>query len=76
MPHNMVYMIARKTIFMIVLSIRKLREKEIVVKAGDFNVHIGSNPQNYEDQHRDYGDRVRNKKGERILYFCPAINIT
>ena len=34
---------------------RKLgEEKEIVVIAGDFNDHIGSNVEDYEDQHGAY----------------------
>ena len=54
----------------------KLQEKDIVVAAGFFNGHVGSNPENYEAQHGDYDYGVRNKKGERILEFCAGMNIT
>ena len=55
--------------------VRKLREKEIVVIAGDFNYQVVSHPGDYEDQHRGYGYGVRNKEGKRILEFCAAMNM-
>ena len=33
----------------LVNDLRKLREKEVVVIAGDFTGHVGSNPKDYED---------------------------
>ena len=33
--------------------VRKLGKKEIVVI--DFNGHVGSNPENHEEQHKNYG---------------------
>ena len=65
-------------ISMIALSmlLKKLEEKEIVVIAGDFNCHVGSNPENYEYQLGGYGYGVRNKEGEMILQFCAAMNMT
>lgn len=56
--------------------LRKLGKKEIVVIAGDFNCHVGGNPEDYEDQHGDYSYGVRNKEVERILEFCAAVNLT
>ena len=52
--------------------VRKLGEKEVLV-IGDFNGQIGSNPENFEEQHGGYGYGVRNKEGERILEFCAGI---
>ena len=55
-------------ISMIALSmLLKKLEKEIVVIAGDFNCHVGSNPENYEYQLGGYGYGVRNKEGQMIL---------
>ena len=47
--------------------VRKLREKEIVVIPGDFNGHVGSNPEKYEGQLGGNSCVVRNKGGEKIL---------
>ena len=55
-------------ISMIALSmLLKKLEKEIVVIAGDFNCHVGSNPENYEYQLGGHGYGVRNKEGQMIL---------
>ena len=35
--------------------VRKLGEKEILVIACGFHGHVGSDPENYEDQHGGYG---------------------
>ena len=35
--------------------VRKLGEKEILVIAYGFHGHVGSDPENYEDQHGGYG---------------------
>ena len=58
------------------INVTKLGETKIIVIAGDFNGHVGSNIENYEDQHGGYGYGVRNKDGERILEFCTAMNKT
>lgn len=47
----------------------------IALVAGDINGHIGSNPENYENQHEHYGYGVRNKERKRIL-ICAAMNVT
>ena len=52
--------------------VRNLKEKELVVIAGDFNGHIGSNPKTYKDEHGRYGYGVGNKQREKILDFCAA----
>ena len=44
-----------------VCVVRKLREKDTVVKAGDFNGHVGSSPENYEEHHGGYDYGARNK---------------
>ena len=41
--------------------VRKLGE-EIVVLAGDFDSHVGSNPEKYEDHHGGYGFRYKEKR--------------
>ena len=55
---------------------RKLGEKKIVLKAGDFNGCVGSNRKDYEDQHGGYSYGNRNREGQRILEICVAINMT
>ena len=69
-------MIARKMIFLIALPmLQESHSGKKLFTAGDFNDHLGSNPENYDEQHGDYGYGVRNKKGERILEFCTAKNM-
>ena len=64
-------MIARRVISVKVISVtRKLGQKEIVVIAGDFNDHVGSNPEDYDDQHGGNGYGVRNRKGKGFLSFA------
>ena len=59
----------------IIKVVRKLRGKEIVVIAGDFNGHVGSNTENYEGQLGGNGYGIRNKEGGKIFVFYAAINI-
>ena len=59
-------------ISMIINDVRKSREKEIVVIAGDFYVHVGSNRENYEDQYGGYGYAIK----KRIPELCVAMNMT
>ena len=49
MPCIMVYMIDRNKYFYDILTnlIRKLGEKETVVKLGDYNGYVGSNEEEY-----------------------------
>ena len=51
-------------------------EKEIAVKAGEIDDHVGSNAEAYEDRHGhcEYGFRI--KEGKRILEFCAAMTMT
>lgn len=51
-----------------------LEKKNEVI--GHLNGHVRSNAEDYQDQHKGYGYRVRNKEGERILEFCVAIKMT
>ena len=62
---------------MIVLLVRlgSLGVKEVNVIAGSFKGHILESIEDYEDQHGGYGFGFRNKQWERILKFCPAMNI-
>ena len=46
-----------------------------MVIAGDSNGHVGNNIEDFEDQHRGHSYGDKNKKVERILKFCAAINI-
>ena len=64
-------MIARRVISVKVISVtRKLGQREIVVIAGDFNDHVGSNLEGYDDQHAGNGYGVRNRKGKGFLSFA------
>ena len=56
--------------------VRKLGEKEILVIACGFHGHVGSDPENYEDQHGGYGYWARNTKRERIFEFSVTMNMT
>ena len=49
--------------------VRRLGEKEVAFIAGDLNGHVGSNPEDYENQYRGYGHGAANKEGERTLEF-------
>ena len=71
-------MIARKMISISLTTnfVRKFEETEIVVRTGYFNSHVGSNPENYEDQHGSICYGVRKKGGEMIPEFCEATNMT
>ena len=53
MPHDVVYVIARKMISMLALSIwfRKLNENEILAIVGNIHGHVASNPEDFEGQH-------------------------
>ena len=53
-----------------------LMEKEIAVKAGEIDGHVGSNAETYEDQHGRYEYGFRIKEGKRILEFCAAMTMT
>ena len=68
-------MIAQKIISTSLINVVRKFGEEIVVIAGDFNVHVRSNQENYMDQYggSDYG--IRNKEGEKILEFCTAKNM-
>ena len=68
-------MIAQKIISTSLINVVRKFGEEIVVIAGDFNVHVRSNQENYKDQHGgcDYGIRI--KEGGRILEFCTAKNM-
>ena len=45
----------------------------MVVIAGDFNGHIGSNAEDYGNQPGGYGYGVKNEEGQRILEFFAAM---
>ena len=47
----------------------KLGEKEIVLKAGDFNGRVGSNRKNYEDQHEVIVMKIGTGKGKGFWRF-------
>lgn len=57
-------------------DVRKLKKKKIVIVVGDFIGYSESNTKDYVDQHWGYGYEVRNKRKERILEFCAAMNLT
>ena len=59
----------------LIRTVRKLREREIVATTGGFHGHVGSNAEDFEEQHAGYGYGVRIKEGE-ILRFCVVINTT
>ena len=51
----------------LISNARKIRERETVVIAGEFDGRVESNPENYKKQRGGYG--VRNREEERILEF-------
>ena len=59
----------------LIRAVRKLREREIVATTGGFHGHVGSNAEDFEEQHAGYGYGVRIKEGG-ILRFCVVINTT
>ena len=78
MPHNVAQDDSQKddSYASLINVFKKLKEKEVVVIAGEFHGHVGSNTENYEDQHGGNGYEVRNKERERVLEICAAMNIT
>ena len=66
----------QRDIFYDSLINRKLKKKKIVIVVGDFIGYSESNTKDYVDQHWGYGYGVRNKRKERILEFCAAMNLT
>ena len=57
------------------MFVSKTVESEILVTAEAFSGHVGSNSEDYEDQHGGYDYGVTNKEGESILDFCAAMSM-
>ena len=53
----------------------KISDQETVIISGDFNGHIGRNPDGFEGIHGGYGYGQRNPEGDRILEFATAHNL-
>ena len=74
-PHNVAYMITKKMISVIAFKcFKKVRGEGNCTIAEDFNIQVGSNPEDYEVQHGGYIYWARKKGGKRILDYCAAMN--
>ena len=47
----------------LIRAVRKLWERETVATTGGFHGHVGSNAEDFEEQHTGYGYGVRIKEG-------------
>ena len=47
----------------LIRAVRKLWERETVATTGSFHGHVGSNAEDFEEQHTGYGYGVRIKEG-------------
>ena len=46
------------------------KEGEVILMGGDFNGHVGSRADGYEDIHGGHGIGMRNEEGRRLLEVC------
>ena len=56
-------------------ELRLVGSDEFLIVCGDWNGHIGENPDGYEGVHGGYGFGIRNEEGCRLLEMCDANNL-